>query len=170
MHETEDDLAVLQEQLDRSFAAAGPHLRNIFEERNRPAAADLARALDGIEEVHVGCTTGDGAPIVAPVDGIFYRGHWWIGFPSGSVRAGLVRRDPRVSVSYNEDGVTVIVHGAIVEPAPDRQAAYDALMRELYVKQYGDWWGEWFDSLDKSGGAGGYVEPRRFFAQIRRGT
>ena len=40
-HETPEDIAELQRLLDASHAAAGPHLREIFSDERRVAAADL---------------------------------------------------------------------------------------------------------------------------------
>jgi hypothetical protein len=41
MHESQEDIARLQELLDRSYAAAGAHLRSIHTPQRRLAAADL---------------------------------------------------------------------------------------------------------------------------------
>jgi hypothetical protein len=165
MNETDADLEELQRRLDESAAAGGAHLRKIFEDERRPSAAELCAHFEGIVEVHLACTTADGAPLVAPIDAIFFRGHLWIGLPAASVRAGLVRRDPRVSVSSNERGLAVIVHGRLAPGPDEQQAEFDSVLRDLYEAQYGDWWVDWFNGLDHSGDVGGRVEPRRIFAR-----
>jgi hypothetical protein len=169
VHETESDLAELQRVLDASAAASGEHLRSAFSQEGRPSAAELVAALDGIFEMHLAVVTSDGAPLVAPLDGIFYRGQVWLGLPPESLRARLIVRDGRVSASYNTPSLAFIVHGEFREIPlgdPARQG-FDALARELYVRQYGDWFDAWLDERLETKGAGptGWIEPRRFFAK-----
>jgi hypothetical protein len=167
MRETAADLERLQQRLDDSMRSAGEHLARIFDEEHRPTAVEVCERLDGIVEVDLGCVTSDGAPLVAPIDAIFFRGDLWIGIPSPAVRARLVRRDPRVSAAYNHDGFALIVHGTLRPPDDGRAEEHQALVRELYTAQYGPGWLQWFEQLDHSGDVGGYIEPRRIFA--RRG-
>jgi hypothetical protein len=164
VRETKADVEDLQRRLDESIGAAGDHLRRIFDEDHRPSAGDVCAALDGIVEVDLACVTGDGAPIVAPIDAIFFRGHLWVGIPSPAVRARLVRRDPRVSAAYNHDGLALVVHGTLREPG-DLGPAYRELMRELYVAAYGPGWLDWYDGLDHSADVVGWIDPRRIFAR-----
>lgn len=171
MRESSADRRELQALLDRSFATAGPHLRSIFDARHRVDADALAAALDGVFEMHLATVAGDGAPLVAPVDGIFFRGHVWFGLVAGSVRDRHLRRDPRVSASYARDSFALIVHGTArpVDEAGEAFAEYDELMRDLYVGLYGAGWIEWYEQLrrERSPGAGflGYIEARAMFAK-----
>ena len=169
MNETPADLDRLQQVLDASAGTSGAHLRTAFSQQTRPSAAELAAALPGILEVHLAVVTSDGAPLVAPLDAIFFRGALWVGLPPESVRARLLRRDARASASYNTEAIAFIVHGRFVEvplgePARD---AFDVVARRLYVERYGDWFDAWLDDrLEKQGpGPTGYLEPRRFFAK-----
>src|SRR5437588_11795132 len=111
MHESKDDLDQLRGLLDQSYAGAGEHLRSIFDGPARLSAEELAAGLDGIFEMHLATLAGDGAPLVAPIDGIFFRGEVFFGLPAESVRIRLVRRDPRVSASYTRESFAFIVHG-----------------------------------------------------------
>jgi len=165
VHETPADLEELQRRLDGSVAAAGEHLRRIFDDAHRPSAADVCAALGGIVEVDLACVTRDGAPIVAPIDAIFFRGRLWVGIPSPAVRARLVRRDPRVSAAYNHEGFALIVHGTLREP-DHLGTGYRALMRDLYVAAYGPGWLDWYNGLDHSGDVVGWIDPRRVFARL----
>jgi hypothetical protein len=169
MRETQQDLSELQRVLDASREASGEHLRSAFGQESPPTAARLAELLAGIFEMHLAVVTSAGAPLVAPIDGIFYRGKVWIGIPQQAVRAGLVRRDPRVSASYNASDVAFIVHGRLQEPSDkdDRRLGFAELARSLYVEQYGEWFGPWMDERDRVNGPGvtGYIEPRRMFAK-----
>ena len=169
MQETEQDLDELQRVLDASFQAGGEHLRSAFGQETRPTAERVVEALVGIFEMHLAVVTSDGAPLVAPIDGILYRGRLWVGIPAKAVRARLVRQDPRVSASYNSSNFAFIVHGRFVEPSHDdpEWIGFDELARSLYVKLFGDWFEAWMEERDRTTGPGvtGYVEPRRFFAK-----
>jgi hypothetical protein len=171
MRETDADLAELQQVLDRSFAGAGSHLRSIFDEAHRLEARGIADALPGIFEMHLATLAGDGSPLVAPIDGIFFRGKVWFGLPGPSLRARLVKRDRRVSASYNASGLALIVHGT-AEPAPKGTtlaAEFDEAVTELYVAQYGPGFIEWRDKQQQAAGPdegfNGYIEPRVLFAR-----
>lgn len=171
VHETPDDLRRLQRMLDRSFASVGDHLGSIFSAGSRLDAADLvARLDDGIVEMHLAAVTTDGAPLVAPLDAIFFQGRVWFGLPAGSVRSRLVRQDPRVSASYTDGSFAFIVHGTAVEVTADDPGwpAYEKLLRDLYVAQYGPGWIDWYEqrrAQDNDEAFGGYIEPRVFFAK-----
>jgi len=165
MRETPADVTALQDELDASAALGGEHLRRIFEEDRRPSASELCERLGGILEVHVACVTAEGAPLVAPIDGLVYRGRLWLGFAGQSIRAGIVRRDPRISVSYNDRGMALILHGRLVLRPHGSEPDFLDHLKAQYTLQYGEWWPQWFDSQDHSDDVGGYVEPRRIFAR-----
>ena len=169
MHETAEDLSELQRVLDESIANSGEHLRSAFGQEGPPSAPRLAEALSGIFEMHLAVVTSSGAPLVAPIDGILYRGRVWVGIPARAVRARLIRNDPRVSASYNTAGLAFIVHGRFKEPAADdpQRRGFEALARTLYVEQYGEWFDAWLDERAKSEepGVTGYIEPRRFYVK-----
>lgn len=169
VRETGDDLVELDVVLERSLAGSGEHLRSAFDQQHRLFAADVAAALGDIFEMHLATVARDGAPLAAPLDGVFFRGRVWFGLPAASLRARLVRRDPRVSASYNEPPVGMIVHGTAheVDDSHPLFADYENLMTELYVSKYGSGWLEWYERLKQSPGRGftGYVEPRVMFAK-----
>jgi len=168
MRESDEDVTELQQVLDLSAQGSGEHLRSAFTQDARPTASRVVEALRGIFEMHLAVVTSAGAPLVAPIDGIFFKGKVWVGIPPHAVRARLVRRDPRVSASYNSTDFAFIVHGDCREPTDDvDRQEYAALARSLYVEQYGDWFGPWMDERDRTTGPGvtGYIEPRRFFAK-----
>ena len=169
MDETGLDLDELQQLLDTSYERSGEHLRSAFGQGGRASAAQVVDALHGIFELHLAVVTSEGAPLVAPIDGILHRGRVWIGIPRRAVRARLIRRDPRVSASYVSPELSFILHGRFHEPAPDAPelAAFSALARSLYVAQYGDWFGGWLDERERTEGPGvtGYLEPRGLFAK-----
>ena len=140
MHESAEDIRRLQALLDTSYAAAGAHLKSIF--RSPLDAASLVAALPGIFEMHLGTVTAAGAPFVAPIDGLFYRGDIWFGIPADAVRIGHIGREPRVSASYTRGEFCFIAHGrAVADPA--KLQAFSAYSDAEYTKLYGDRWLEW---------------------------
>lgn len=170
VRESDTDLARLQAVLDRSLDGAGDHLRSIFGEHALTAEA-LVAELDGIFEMHLATVTTAGAPLVAPVDGILFRGKVWFGLPQGAVRARLVRRDPRVSASYARGTFAFIMHGVAreVDESSESWGEYETLLRDLYVAQYGPDWISWYKDLRiQSRGLAftGYIEPRVIFAKV----
>src|SRR6266542_1040031 len=100
MHETPEDLDYLQRLLDESYASAGEHLRSIdLFSRRRSTAEDVAAALTGVFVINLATVTGRSEPIVAPVDGLFYRGRLWFSLVPGSVRARHLRARPEASAT-----------------------------------------------------------------------
>ncbi len=161
MHETAEDLARLQDELDRSFESAGSHLAGIFG-ADRLSATDLVARWPGIVEIHLAVTTSDGAPMVAPIDAQLFRGRVWFGLPGASVRARLLRRDARVSASYADGSFGLIVHGVARETEDE---AYTRFVTDLYVAQYGPQFLEWQKARSHEGEFTGWIEARRVFAK-----
>ena len=79
MYESDDELSALQELLDASYARTGEHLRSIWGEDSRLDARGLCAELVGVQVLDLGTVTARGEPRVAPVDGLFFRGHLWFG-------------------------------------------------------------------------------------------
>src|SRR3954451_22332598 len=150
MHETPEDLAALQDLLDRSYAAAGPHLLRIHTAERRMTAAEVAGALPGMRLLALATATADGRPIVGPVDGLFYRGAFHFGSAPDSVRFRHIRRRPQVSATHLPgEELAVTVHGRAVEldmKAPEN-AGFRATLLEIYTPRYGaDWETTFLDS------------------------
>jgi nitroimidazol reductase NimA-like FMN-containing flavoprotein (pyridoxamine 5'-phosphate oxidase superfamily) len=149
MHETPDDLAALQDLLDRSHAAAGPHLLSIITPERRLSAEQVAGRLTGMCLLALATVTADGRPIVGPVDGIFLRGAFYFGSSPDSVRFRHLRARPHVSATHLPgEELSVTVHGRAV-PVDVRGATGAELRRtllEVYVPRYGAQWEEFLDS------------------------
>ena len=137
MHETPAELRNLRVLLDDCRADAGTHLRSIFRDERRMSAAQVVRELAGVFVRHVATVTARGRPMLAPVDGLFYRSRFWIGFPPGSVRGRHLRTRPAVSASYSKgEDVCILVHGearevpeSVRRTAPSRTTAGSATAR-----------------------------------------
>ncbi|MGH3431001.1 MAG: hypothetical protein ACRDQZ_26090, partial [Mycobacteriales bacterium] len=74
MHETQDDIRALDALLERSSAAAGPHLLDIAQPERRLSGRELSERLTGMTLLALATVTADARPIVGAVDGIFHRG------------------------------------------------------------------------------------------------
>src|SRR2546423_14914681 len=112
MHETPDDVVGLQELLDRSHTAGGPHLRSIITPERRLSAATLAERLQGMCLLVVATVTADGRPLTGPVDGIFYRGGFPFGSRPESFRLRHLRARPQVRATHlPRQDLSVTVHG-----------------------------------------------------------
>jgi nitroimidazol reductase NimA-like FMN-containing flavoprotein (pyridoxamine 5'-phosphate oxidase superfamily) len=162
MHERPDDLTRLQDVLDRSFEAAGSHLRSIATPDRRLDAAHLAEQLTGMRLLVLATSTRDGRPINGPVDGVFYRGQFHFGSSPESVRFRHLRERPAVSATHLPgEHLAVTVHGD-AEPI-DVNAAEHAEFRQtlldIYTPRYGD---EWAAMLD-GGASYARIHPRRMF-------
>jgi hypothetical protein len=162
MHETREDLASLQELLDRSAALGGTHLRSIITSERRLSAVELSDRLVGMRLLALATVTADGRPLVGPVDGIFYRGAFHFGSSPESVRFRHIRDRPQVSATHVPgEELAVTVHGRAVpiDVAAEDQEGFRRSLLDIYVPRYGP---EWEDFL-----AGGVcyarIEAARMF-------
>jgi uncharacterized pyridoxamine 5'-phosphate oxidase family protein len=136
MYETDADYETLQELLDASYARAGSHLRSIWDQESRLDARELSVELAGVQVLDLATVTPRGEPRVGPVDGLFFRGHFWFGSAENSARFANIRTNPAVSgaVSRGLETFLVIVHGRAIETdprGPDADGFAD-YPRELY--------------------------------------
>jgi len=112
VYETHEDHVWLQSLLDRSYRRAGEHLRSITTPARRISAVDLCDLLPGVQILEVATVTADGRPRVAPVDGLFFRGHFYFGSSRTSLRYRHLHARPRVSAVHTRgEEVSVVVHG-----------------------------------------------------------
>ena len=149
MHETPDDLAALQELLERSYAHAGAHLRRIITPERRLSAEQVAERLTGMCLLALATVTADGRPIVGPVDGIFFRGSFHFGSSPQSVRFRHIRARPQVSATHlpgEELAVTVHGRAAEVDVRSEAGAGFRQALLDVYVPRYGPQWEKFLDS------------------------
>ncbi len=160
MHETPEDIAALQDVLDRSYGSAGEHLLRIHTPERRLPAAQLAGRLDGMCLLSLATVTADGRPIAGPVDGIFFRGAFHFGSSPDSVRFKHIRARPQVSATHlPSEELGVAVHGRAV-PLDVGSGEFRQTLLEVYVPRYGP---EWETFLD-SGPVYARIEAERMFA------
>jgi uncharacterized pyridoxamine 5'-phosphate oxidase family protein len=136
MYETDEELRALQHLLDASYARAGVHLRSIWGSETRLDAEAVSAELAGVQILDLATVTPRREPRVAPVHGLFFRGHFWFGSAENSARFRNIRTNPAVSgvVTRGLETFLIIVHGRAVEidpRGPDAEGFAD-YPRELY--------------------------------------
>jgi uncharacterized pyridoxamine 5'-phosphate oxidase family protein len=142
VHESSDDLRDLQSLLDESYDSAGLHLRSIHTPSGRLSASDLVEELGGVNVLHLATVSSSGHPLVAPVDGLFFRGSFWFGSAENSIRFRHIRQDPRVSGSFAKgEALTVLVRGVAEEI--DKNQSESEAFREYNREVYGAEWDSW---------------------------
>ena len=108
----------------------------------RLSAAELVEELEGVNVLHLATVSSSGLPLVAPVDGLFFRGSFWFGSAENSVRFRHIRQDPRVSGSFAKgEALTVLVRGRAEEL--DKNQSESEAFREFNREVYGAEWDSW---------------------------
>jgi hypothetical protein len=150
VHETPDDLIKLQALIDRSYAAAGPHLLRIHNPERRLNAEQVAELLSGMRLLALATVTTDGRPIVGPVDGIFYRGAFHFGSSPDSVRFRHIGARPDVSATHLPgEQLAITVHGraSLVDISANAEdPGFRQTLLDVYTPRYGAEWVEFLDS------------------------
>lgn len=167
MHETTEDLEELQRRLDESYAAAGEHLRSLLAPDQRSTAEEVSEAMTGAFPIALATVSARCEPMVAPVDGLFYRGRLWFSLPPGSQRAQHLHVRPQVSATYiaGDPGACLIVHGvARAGRGSEFEEGFDAFARSVYGSAAVDFAKLRYGSRTEPEFTG-FVEPRRIYAQ-----
>ncbi|HMK97024.1 MAG TPA: pyridoxamine 5'-phosphate oxidase family protein [Acidimicrobiales bacterium] len=163
MRETPEELRRLQEVLDRSAAAAGPHMRSIITPERRLSAAELSERLQGLCLLAVATVTADGRPLVGPVDGYFLHGSFCFSSGRNSVRMHHLAARPAVSATYlpGED-LAVTVHGRAEVFGMDDERSGDLrrAMLDHYLPRQGPAFERWLESSDALGAR---IEAEKLF-------
>jgi hypothetical protein len=139
VRETAEDLERLQALLDRSYAAAGPHLREVITPERRLTAVQLAERLQGMCLLTLATVTADGRPINGPVDGFFYRGAWYFGSSEASLRLRHIRVRPQVSATYLPgEELSVTTHGRAsrIDAASHHDGGLRAVLLDYYAARF----------------------------------
>jgi len=163
MLETPEDLARLQQVLDESMAAAGPHLRGIISKERRLGAPELAERLQGMRLLVVATVTADGRPLVGPVDGYFLHGTFWFSSGRDSVRMRHLAVRPAVSATHLPgEELAVTVHGRAEIFALDDPGFGDLrqAMLDEYLPKQGPSFETWLDNADA---VGARIVPEKMF-------
>jgi nitroimidazol reductase NimA-like FMN-containing flavoprotein (pyridoxamine 5'-phosphate oxidase superfamily) len=167
MHESTDELVALQRLLDDSHTHGGAHLQSIFTPDRRLDAAQLCELLVGVQILNLATVTAAGRPLVAPVDGLFFRGCFYFGSSPDSVRMRHIRARPQVSAAHTRgEELAVIVHGSAhpIDIATPEQARFRRYLLDTYVPRYGDDWEQWVES----NGVYARIDPDRMYSFVNR--
>jgi uncharacterized pyridoxamine 5'-phosphate oxidase family protein len=163
MHETREDIAALQDLIDRSYENAGTHLLRIHDPERRLSAEQVAERMTGMRLLTLATVTADGRPIAGPVDGIFYRGAFHFGSAPYSVRFRHIRKRPQVSaVHLPGEELAITVHGRAVlvdVGAPENQGLRQTVL-DIYVPRYGP---EWETNIMDAGAYYARIEAEKMF-------
>jgi hypothetical protein len=142
MHETEEDLEALRALIDRSYAAAGPHLLSIHSPERRLTAEQVCSQLTGMRLLALATVSSAGRPVVGPVDGIFFRGAFHFGSSPESVRARHIAARPWVSATHLPgEELAVTVHGR-AEQVDVSSGLFRETLLGIYVPRYGESWAD----------------------------
>lgn len=142
MHETADDLRMLQQLLDESFARASAHLTSIMTPERRLGADRLVAELPAPAVLNIATTTARAEPRISAVDGHFLHGHWHFTTAADSPKVRQLTARPAISASYTpRDGFGVFCHGTAARLAGAERAA----LREHFITVYGSDPEEWGD-------------------------
>jgi len=154
MLETPEEIDRLQQLLDRSAAAAGPHLRGIITDERRLSAVQVCQMMQGLRLLVVATVAADGRPLAGPVDGYFLHGSLYFSSGRDSVRMRHLAVRPAVSATYLPgENLALTVHGRaelfdVCDPARGelRQA-----MLDHYLPLQGPDFQAWLDQADAVG-------------------
>ena len=154
MLETPDDVARLQQLLDRSAAGAGPHLRGIITDERRLSAERICQILQGLRLLVVATVTADGRPLAGPVDGYFLRGSFCFSSGRDSVRMRHLAARPAVSATHipgEELAVTVHGRAELFDLRDPDHGELRQAMLDYYLPKQGPEFETWLDQLDAVG-------------------
>jgi len=116
MYETPDEMAALQELLDRSHAGATDHLRDIINAERRLTARDLVALLTGMKVISVATVTAQGHPRISAMDGHFLHASWSFSTSGTAAKARHMHVRPDVSVAHvDHEELAVFSHGRVEE-------------------------------------------------------
>lgn len=113
MRETAEELAALQQLLDRSFAAASGHLRAIMEPHRRLTAQRIIADVPSPAVLNLATVTRRAEPRISAVDGHLLHGRWYFTTAADSPKTAHIAARSAVSASFTpRDGYGIFCHGS----------------------------------------------------------
>jgi uncharacterized pyridoxamine 5'-phosphate oxidase family protein len=154
VYETAEEIDALQQLLDKSAEASGPHLRGIITEDRRLTADALCQLLPGMRLLAVATVTADGRPLVGPVDGYLLHGSFYFSSGRNSARMRHLTRRPAVSATHvpgEELAVTVHGRAELFDLGDPEGALLRQAMLDYYLPRQGPEFETWLNELDAIG-------------------
>jgi len=142
MFESDDDVRELQALIDRTFAAANPHLASIVNPGRRLNARQVVRYLQGTKHVSFATVNDRGEPRVAPLDGVFVRGRFTVSTGGRAARLRHLRANPACSAAHVDgDTIGIVVHGhaAIIGRDDEGVDELEPIWRDIYGSSPFEW-------------------------------
>lgn len=146
MLETPEEIAALQDLLDRSRATATDHLKSIIRDDHVLAAEDVVALMTGMKVLSLATVTAAGEPRISAVDGHFLHATWSFSTSGTAAKARDMRARPTVSVAHidNED-LALFSHGRSEELQPGDGDRDETLAH--WTAHYGSSPLEWGDDI-----------------------
>jgi hypothetical protein len=146
MYETPQEVAALQDLLDRSIARSTEHLRAIIRDERVLSAEDLVALLTGMKVLSAATVTASGEPRISALDGHFLHGTWSFSTSGTALKAAHMRARPAVSVAHiDNEELGVFSHGSVSDLQP-AHAEFDETIAH-WTKHYGSSPLEWGDDI-----------------------
>ncbi|HET7450082.1 MAG TPA: pyridoxamine 5'-phosphate oxidase family protein [Gaiellaceae bacterium] len=142
MLETDAEIQELDALIDRTFARANEHLRNIAKPERRLNARQVVRYLQGTKHVAFATVNERGEPRVAPLDGVFLHGRFTVSTGGKAARLRHLRANPACSAAHMDgDNVGIVVHGhaTIIGRGGEGVDAIEPVWREIYGSSPFEW-------------------------------
>lgn len=136
MKETLEEVAVLQNLMDRSHAGASAHLQMIVNKDRRLTAEQVVELTTGMKVLSLATVTARGEPRISGVDGHFLHGSWTFGTDGGSAKAQHMAARPSVSLAHLDgERIGVFAHGTARQLTP-QEGDFDETV-EHWTSHYG---------------------------------
>jgi uncharacterized pyridoxamine 5'-phosphate oxidase family protein len=142
MFESEDEIRELQALIDRTFAAANPHLAKIVKPERRLSARQVVRYLQGTKHVAFATVNERGEPRVAPLDGVFIHGRFTVSTGGRAARLKHLRANPACSAAHMDgDTIGIVAHGhaTIIGRDDEGVEELEPVWREIYGSSPFEW-------------------------------
>jgi len=167
VNETAEEMAALQELLDRSAAGGGPHLSGIIDADRRLTATQLCERLTGMRLLTVATVTAGRLEVQDMTTFETDSGTWYFSTSPGSVRMRHLRKRPAISATYLPgESLQVSVHGrAEIFPFSDQEhgAPLKQAMLDHYVPIQGPSFEEWINNNQDDGALGARIIAEKMF-------
>ena len=137
MRETPEELAALQDLLDRSVRGGSRQLRDIVRPERQLTAGQLVAELTGMKVLVVATVTAAGEPRTSCLDGHFLHGHWIFSTDASAIKARHLKVRPAVSATHVDgERMAVFTHGH-ADYIDSSQPDFDGLVA-YFTEYYGN--------------------------------